>query len=361
MLILRILQVSSQYYPAIGGLEEHVKNICERIAKIYDITVATTDPTGILPKEENINNVKVIRFKSWAPGCAYHYSSELQRYLKRNCDSFDLVHAHNYHSFPALYAARAKTNNRLIITPHYHGTGHTILRKLLHIPYKRIGKQIFDKSDEIICVSRFEQNLLLKNFKINPAKTHVIPNGVNIDDFKGITKRKKKYRTILFVGRLEKYKGVQNIIQALPKIDKDIILEIVGTGPFETNLVKLTSYLHLGDRVTFLKDLTRNELIQRYVNADLFVLLSEHESYGICIGEALTAGTPCLVANTSALSEWIDNENCIGITYPIDLNELVCLIQRFIGKSTIKKEIVSWDEVVNNLVRLYEKNFNKMG
>jgi glycosyltransferase involved in cell wall biosynthesis len=351
---MRILQVTSRYYPYFGGLEEHVKNISERIAKNHNVTVATTDPTGKLPKEESINGVQVLRFKSWAPGEAYYFSRKLQAFLKENSDNFDLVHAHNYHAFPALYAAQTKANNKLVVTPHYHGTGHSFLRNLLHLPYRYFGKEIYEAANQVICVSNYERDLLLKHFKINPDKTHVVPNGVNVCDFQGVTKHKKAYRTILFVGRLEKYKGVQNIIQALPLIDEDIILKVVGKGPFETDLVKLCSQLRLDSRVIFLKDLTRSELVQEYVDADLFVLLSEHESYGICVAEALAARTPCIVADASALSEWIDNSNVFGISYPIHINELVSRMNKVIGKTVDKRELIDWDNVTQKILTLYK-------
>ncbi len=351
---MRVLQVTSRYCPCFGGLEEHVKNISERIAQSNYVTVATTDPTGKLPHEETLNGVRVLRFKSYAPGEAYYYSSKLQTYLKENSDSFDLVHVHNYHAFPALYAAQTKANNKLIITPHYHGTGHSFLRKLLHVPYRHFGRKIFDAADQVICVSNYEQDLLLKHFKIDPAKTQVIPNGVNIKDFQGVTKQKKDHRTILFVGRLEKYKGVQHIIHALPKMDKDIVLEVVGKGPYEADLLKLSSQLHLDRRVIFLKDLTRSELIQEYVDADLFVLLSEHESYGICIAEALTAGTSCIVLNASALSEWVDSRNVFGISNPIYPEELVNCMRRVIGKTVDKPAVLDWDDVTRKILRVYK-------
>jgi glycosyltransferase involved in cell wall biosynthesis len=351
---MKLLQVCPRYYPNIGGVEEHVRNISERLVKDYDVTVATTDPSGKLLKEEVINGVKIKRFTSWAPKESYFFSRDLNTFLKANSQSFDIVHAHSYHAFPALYAAQTKGKNKLFFTAHYHGTGHSFLRKFLHVPYKHFGKKIFDAADQLICVSNYERDLLLRNFKINPVKTHVIPNGVTISDFQGIVKRKRTHRTILFVGRLEKYKGAQNIIQALPKIDEDIFLVVIGKGPFEKDLVKLCSRLHLDNRVVFLKDLTRNELVQEYVDADLFVLLSEHEAYGICIAESLAARTPCLVANASGLSEWIDNKNVFGIGFPIVNSELISCMKEVIGKTVDKPKLQDWDTVTQEIVTLYK-------
>jgi len=335
-------------------VEEHVRNISGRLAKENEVTVATTDPSGKLQKEEFIHNVRILRFGSWAPNEAYYFSESLRKFLISHSSDFDVVHAHNYHAFPALYAAEAKAHNKFVVTPHYHGTGNSFLRKLLHLPYRRFGRKIFNAADQVICVSSYEKDLLLKHFKIDSAKTHVIPNGVNVSDFQGVTKRKKTHRTVLFVGRLEKYKGVQNIIHALPKMDKDVILEVVGKGHYETDLVKLSSQLHLANRVVFLKDLTRSELIQEYVDADLFVSLSEHEAYGICVAEALAAGTPCIVANASALSEWIDDRNVFGVSNPVHPDELVSCMKEVIGKTVDKPALIVWDTVAQETVTLYK-------
>jgi glycosyltransferase involved in cell wall biosynthesis len=318
------------------------------------VTVATTDPSGKLQKEEFIHNVRIFRFRSWAPDESYYFSRGLKNYLTENSCRFDVLHAHNYGSFPALYAANAKHGNKFIFTPHYHGSSASYFRRLLHVPYKLMAKKIFEEAERVVFVSNFERDLAMKSFKLPLSKSVKIPNGLTLSEFAGLNRRVRPYRTILYVGRLEKYKGAQNIIRALPKMDKDIVLHVVGKGPFETDLVKLSSRLHLGSRVVFLKDLTRSELIQEYVDADLFVLLSEHEAYGICVAEALAAGTPCIVANTSALSEWVDNRSVFGINYPVIPDELVNCMKRVIGKTVDKPALQDWDTVAQETLKLYK-------
>ena len=318
-----------------------------------EINVLTTNPSGVLAKEEVINNVNIKRFKSWAPNEAYYFSKDLRSYLKRFSSTFDVVHAHSYHAFPAYYAALSKSTNKLIFTPHYHGTGHTYFRKILHVPYRFLGKRIFEKADKIICVSNYERQLVTKHFRVEEDKILVVPNGFNLEEFKYVRKNTKK-RTLLYVGRLEKYKGVHHLIQALPRLDSDIDLEIVGKGPYRDNLLKMASKMGLEQRVKFLHDLSREELLQEYVGASLFTLLSQHEAYGICVGEALASGTPCLVANTSALSEWIDNKNCFGINQPINSDELANSILRIIGREVKDVKLPDWNEIVDKLAKLYE-------
>lgn len=351
---MKIAQVCPRYYPDIGGIETQVKEISERLAtRNFEISVFTTDPSGKLPPEEIISSVAVTRFKSWAPNEAYYVSRELKRDLLANSNNFDVVHAHNYHAFPALYAAQSKGSNSFVFTPHYHGTGHTLFRSLLHLPYRFVGKRIFEKADKIICVSRYEKNLVRRTFGINEEKVAVISNGVDLEEFRALRKTRKDCRKILSVGRLEKYKGVQHLIRVLPRLDKDITLEIVGKGPYKDSLEKLAGKLDVGDRVRFFQDLPRTKLVEKYVNADVFVMLSEHESYGISVAEALCAGTVCVVGRTSALKELIDEENCFGVDSPIDLDELAHIINHVIAKGVRELKILDWDEVTERIADLY--------
>ena len=80
---MKILQVCSLYSPYIGGVETHVQRISEILSRKHDITVFSGDPSGKLPREEEINGVLVRRFKIFAPGDAYHLSFEMIKELKK--------------------------------------------------------------------------------------------------------------------------------------------------------------------------------------------------------------------------------------------------------------------------------------
>jgi glycosyltransferase involved in cell wall biosynthesis len=364
---MKILQVCTRYFPCFGGVQEHVRNISERLAKTNDVTVATTDPTGKLPKEEIINSVHVIRFKSWAPSQAYYISRGLQKYLSTYSDDFDIVHAHGYHSFPALYAAQGKDENKFVFTSHYHGHGHTFFRSMLHKPYARIGKKIFEKSDKVICVSDYEKNLIIQNFKVPEPTIVVIPNGVSRDEFVGLSHlaRNDERKVILYVGRIERYKGIDSLVKVLPEINENIHLEIVGTGPYESKLVDLISKIGVSNRVSFFQNLPRKELLQRYADADLVALLSTSEAYAITVAEALVAGTPCLVAKNTALSEWVDNSSCFGVDLPVQIEDFAKVIADIIHRTAHKRvtpnmfrtKILDWNTVVEKLECVYSSLF----
>lgn len=352
--MVRVFQVCQRYYPHIGGIETHVQEISERLNSHFDVEVLTTDPLGDLPPKDIINGVTVRRFKSWAPNDAYYFSARLKKYLAANVNDDDIVHAHGYHAFPALYAAQTKRKNRLVFTPHFHGRGHTFLRDLFLRAYKPIGRRIFASADRVVCVSNYEKHLITKSFKGVEERISVIPNGVNLREFKNLNKQQNPNRTILCVARLEKYKGIGFLLDVLPKLPNDICLEIVGKGPYEENLKKQVVLNGIKRRVAFFEDLPRQLLLQKFANADLFVLLSEYEAYGIVVAEALAAKTPCIVSRTSALQEWIDDKNCFGLSYPIVSDELLHIIKLVIGKKVNDVKLPDWSENAASLTTMYE-------
>lgn len=350
---MNVVQVCPTYFPYVGGVETHVKNISERLAKKYDVSVFTTDPSVKLPKREEINGVRVRRFKSFAPNEAYYFSLEMLRQLRKV--KSDIVHGHAYHAFPLFFSKYAQ-KKRFIVTPHYHGFGHTFIRNFLFKFYKPLGKKVLQEADKVICVSSYEKGNLLNDFKIEEKKIVVIPNGINKEEFKNIEKKKKNCKKLLYVGGIEKYKGIGYLVRALPKLDKEVFLEIVGKGTYKKELVKLVNRLGLKKRVTFIQDLSREELLKKYADADLFVLLSKHEAFGISVAEALASKTPCIVARTSALKEWVDDENCFGVNYPINVNELVKLINEAIGKEVRGVKLLDWADVVRELIEIYRES-----
>lgn len=360
---MKIAHISPRYDPYIGGVETHVKQISERLAlNGFDTEVLTTDFSGKLPSLEEINGVTVRRFKAWSPNESYFFSRPLQKYLKENASHYDVLHAHSYHSLTTYYAVQAKkATNKLVFTPRYHGGGHTFFRNILHKPYKLMGKRIIANSEKIICLSQYEKSLLLSSFKVDEGKIVVIPNGVAQAQLiykKNEEREKSCCKKILCVSRIEKYKGIQYVIKALPKIKKEVHLDIVGKGPYKTDLIKLTNSLNLENRISFYEDVPKEDLARMRSNSSAFVLLSQHEAFGNAVAEALSSTVPCIVANISALQEWVDDEICFGIDYPIDIERLADLISSVIEKSVQPRNLFTWDMATDKVASIYNDVFS---
>ena len=348
---MKIIQVCPRYFPDIGGVETHVREIAERLVKKgHKVEVVCTDPSGVHPKNDFINGVSITRFRSFAPHDAYFFSPKMASYLK-TLDA-EILHAHGYHAFPALFAMTAARNKRFIFTPHYHGKGHTSLRNMLLTFYNPFGRAIFHRANWIICVSEYEKNLIKGKFDIPEERFTVIPNGLNLSEFKGIIGAKYPHR-ILHVGRIEQYKGIQHVIGALPELP-GYTFTIVGKGPYEHSLQQLAADIGVSDRVTWKKDLSRQDLLQEYASAGLMISLSSFEAYGITVAEALASGLQVIVNKNGALEEFVDGTTCIGIE-PSAKN-VIGAIRLLKPSQSYQKRIIDWNEVVERTVKTYIKD-----
>ena len=135
----------------------------------------------------------------------------------------------------------------------------------------------------------------------------------------------------------------------------DVSLSVVGKGPYRDELENLIRRLGLEDRVSISGGLARSDLLQLYADANLFALLSTEEAYGIVVAEALASGTPCVVANESGLTEWVDGNNCLGVEVPPNYEELANLIKKLMGNRVSDVSIMEWDEVAERLLKSYIK------
>ncbi|HEY9246473.1 MAG TPA: glycosyltransferase family 4 protein [Candidatus Methanoperedens sp.] len=347
--MIRIAMVCPRYYPDIGGVETHVREISERLAKYgFHVEVISTDSTWKYPEHDIHNGVKITRFKSFAPNNAFYFAPQIYFYLKDR--SYDIMHAHNYHAFPALFASAA-AKGKFIFTPHYHGGSHSHLRNLLLKPYFFAGGIIFEKANKVVCVSRYEMKLIENDFKVQSSKLIHIPNGLNMKEFKHIKEIKKESKVVLYVGRLESYKGVQYLIQSLPLLP-EFRLMVIGDGTYGKKLHEMAHDLKVDKRIDWLKDAAREKLLSCFKSADVLVNLSMFEAYGITVAEALACGTPCIVARGGALGEFINGDGCVGLDVPVDINALAAAIEGI--KRIAPRDMPDWDDITSELIRLYD-------
>ena len=354
---MKILFVTPRYYPHIGGVETHVQNIAERLVKRgYEVEVYTTDAEGDLSVREVVNGVNVRRFRALAPNNAYYLPSiEMLKALKST--DADIVHAHNVQAFPLLYSCLAKGKYRLVLTMHTGASSK--FRKIILPFYLRLIRKYINRADIIVSVSNYERDIIISRLKVNPHKVIVIPNGVNEDVF--TVRRIDDGLNILSVGRLERFKNFDKVIEALHLLHKryglnDARLTIVGNGPDKDRLVRLVNRLNLSDKVTFKSNLSREELLQEYAKAKLFVLVSEYESFGIAAVEAIAMGIPTVVNNASALVEFVKSNAAVGVDPPVTADNVADAIIKATNFRSIDMRLVIWDEVVNRLEELYKES-----
>lgn len=334
-----------------GGQERVVANTSKYLKNYFDIEIYCT---GEKTYERIWNDVPVHVFKGFTKG--YRYSFLLKKELKRS--NFDIIHAHGFTVYPSYVASTVKDSALFIMNPHFHEVGSTSFYRLLRNLYDpTIGKTILRKSDQIICVSNIEMKWLLKKFKVK-NKVVVIPNGVDINRIK----KAKRYdfigKLVLFIGRLEKYKNVHILIQAMKYLPEEYSLYIIGGGSYKKHLLKLIEQLNLEKKVKVLSDLSENEKYRWLKTCDLLVNLSEAEAFGITVIEALCAGKPVIVNNRGGLAELA--ENFPSVIYAVNLNnKFSCKkLARLITLHHTKKTIVNlepfaWRNITERIKEVY--------
>jgi len=348
---MRICQICPRFPPYVGGVETYVHEVSVRLAKEFDVEVLTTDPSGKLVRKESVEGVTIRRFKSYAPSGAYYFSLDLFNYLKKNSDKYDVIHAHNYHAFPALFATLFKRRNKLIFTPYYHGRSGSIVRNILLKPYKLFGSTIFKKSDEIICISDYEKKLVKNDFGVDAI---VIPCGINLNTIRRIDNFKFHGKLIFYVGRIEKYKNIDIIIKSMKYLD-DYYFYIAGKGNFEKELKNLIKKQRLEDRVKFIGYVDEVTKYKWLKTCSVFVNLSAVEAFGITVLEALACGKPVVVSNRGALREFAEKFNCVfTVGDKISPEELAEIIKKASeAEVQVNLKEYSWDTITERIKDIY--------
>src|SRR5712664_611150 len=363
-----ITYVSPRYPPYIGGVETHVAELTARAsARFRRVSIVTTDPSGGLPSKQSLGNgLTIFRVRSFAPGENYHFpmSASLVKIL-RECRS-PILHLHSIHDVPGPLAAilESKSGSSIVFTPHFHGKFSSILGKLFFEASRPILNMVMDRVDCIICVSRFEAGIMGEAFPDSAGKIKVIPNGVDSELLSRYSWSPPSSPRILFVGRLERYKNADKLLAAFAILRQkrpSLKLTVVGKGPAKEELLSQAAHLQLGSSVEWLEGLTKPELYALYESSTMFVLLSYLEAYGIVVAEAVAVGTPVIVANSSALSEFVTAGLATSVEPPVETERLVDAMslvlenpKSYSSKSKTSDMIQSWDNVAAKTFETYQ-------
>jgi len=301
---MRILQIATHYYPRIGGLEYVVKSVSERLAKAgHETIVIAGEPEIDKPQEEEINNVRVIRWPTISPGDAYHIPrkrSDLEKFLKELARHVDVVHVHSVHSIFTVYAglviADSSAFPRIVVTPHYHGTGHTFVRRVLWTFWRWRVAELLKRASTIYAVSKREASILASHYPEARSKIVVIPNGVD-EDVLSYRWQGQSSNYMVYAGRVEKYKRLEIAVDIAKELNLKLL--IIGKGPYREKLVRYTSKMYRGG-VEFLEPQPRQKYLELVSRARYAINPSKHEAFSIFTAEALAIGIPAIVSEEIA-------------------------------------------------------------
>ena len=241
-----VLMVTARYFPYIGGIETHVHEVGRRLAgRGTNVTILTTAPhtsaTSFL-EEEEIEGMRVIRVRAWPPQRDYYIAPKVFSLIKSG--SWDLVHCQGCHTFvpPLAMLAAKQAKIPYILTFHTGGHSSSFRNRIRGMQWKMLYPLLADAS-RLIGVSRFEADYFRELLHLPPKQFAVIPNGGStLPVLKSLPLSAQAQTLIVSVGRLERYKGHQRLIAALPRIREwrsNAQLLILGVGPYEAALRKL--------------------------------------------------------------------------------------------------------------------------
>lgn len=314
---LRVLMVTARYYPLMGGTETHTYEVARRLAaEGVQVTIGTTDPSRSLPSEERTNGVTVVRVPAWPAKHELYVAPGITQLI--TAGQWDIVHCQSYHTAVPPMAMLAARYARLpyVVTFHSGGSSST-LRSMVRGAQQRALGPLLRGAARLIAVSPFEARLFSRRLGLRPEQLVVIPNGANVPQVAHVSTSPDE-PLILSVGRLERYKGHQRVIAAMPQLLRQwpkARLRVLGAGPYEAELRAQVAQLGLGERVEIgaIPPSDRQGMARALGGAALVVLLSDYEAHPVAAMEALAAGRPLLVAATAGLQDLVDQGWATGI------------------------------------------------
>jgi glycosyltransferase involved in cell wall biosynthesis len=380
---MKIAFITTYFQPFHGGVESNVFYLAKELSKNNEVHIFTSDRKDgkiIEQKEEKVGNLFVHRCKTIFRFKYYlvFYPELLNQLLKYD---FDIIHVNSlgfiWHDICVLIKKLQSKKTKFIITPHgpfmtlkEYPLYQKIAKKIVTVFFKLSGK-VYDK---IIEVNPYQEEWLTNEYGFKKDKIIYIPNGIDNSLFEKESKRLKEYLVkrynlknklvITFIGRLSKYKGVQDILEVLPK-NKNIKFIVIGQDAgYYNELKNIVTKNKLEDQIIFLQECSDKEKNGILELSEIFVLPSEWEAFGITILEAMAKGNAIITTKTEGGRFLVSEEN--GILYDFNnkeqlkmaLNELISnkKLRNKIQKNNINKaKGFIWDKIAKQLEEVYKK------
>jgi glycosyltransferase involved in cell wall biosynthesis len=368
---LKVIQVTERFPPAVGGVETHVYHLSQELRKLgVDVRVLTTDlySTTPLTRLENSKDEQyVTRFKGYqtlplpeglgivAPGMLGHLRDA------------SLVHIHGYGHFPTYLAQYCSKVMRLpvVATTHSDAGRPSIRKRAFDAIVPRLSIR---SANKIIAISNHERQVLIHR-GIPSERIVVIPNGIDLNEISTAPAHKNPGRTLLYAGRIDiDHKGLDILVEAFARLSKNHPdLQLVLTGPDWNNSIQKLEKLStkLGVRVHFTGFLKRSDYIETLKSADIFILPSRFEPFGIVLLEAMAAGVPIVAANTGAIPELLEKGR-LGLLFKSgNVDSLTKQIENGLSNEAEAKdravrarlplERYSWQKIAQDTLQTYKE------
>lgn len=329
---LSVMMLTWEFPPRIiGGISPHVlylsRSLARRGVKVY---VVTCDFPGA-PAHEVVDGFEVFRvdsyknpspdFATWVYLMNVNMQKEAAAIIRGLDGGVDVLHAHDWLVATAGIGLKHVFRRPFFVTMHSTEIGR---RNGIHFDYERMIHEteawLTYEAWKVICCSDYMVSHVRWAFGLPGDKQVMIPNGVNVDVYSGVGGEdlgqfRSRFalpgeKIVLFVGRLVYEKGVQVLVNAIPKVlDKvDAKFVIVGNGYMKEQLSGLVKSLGIAQKVIFTGFVDDMTLRRLQVCADVSVVPSLFEPFGIVALEAMAARSPVVVSDTGGLSEIVDHD-----------------------------------------------------
>jgi glycosyltransferase involved in cell wall biosynthesis len=356
---IRVLVVAARFLPDLGGTETHIHEVTRRLARRedLDLTVLTTDRSGTRPIREELEGFTVLRCRAYPAHRDYYFAPSVYRHVLSG--SYDLVHCQGIHTAVPIFAMAAARQRRIpyVVTLHTGGHSSKLRGRFRAAQWRAVGP-LLRRAAVIVAVSRFEQRTFQKACSIEASRFRIIQNGGGLP----ITADPPEIvpGCIVSSGRLEKYKGHQRVIEALPIVQRSVpsaTLRILGSGPYEGQLRSLISTLGLETSVVieYIAPEDRERMVRSLRTAAAVAALSEYEAHPVAVLEALTLGIPTVGLDTTGISDLVERGLVRGV--PKDASPATiakALVVALSGRrESVSPTLPTWDIAAADLARIY--------
>jgi glycogen(starch) synthase len=360
---LSVMMFTWEYPPrVIGGISPHVfflsKSLAENGVKVH---VVTCDFPGA-PAHEVIDGVEVYRidsyknpapdFATWVYLMNLNMQKEAAAIVNKLGGKIDVFHAHDWLVATAGIGLKHVFRKPLLVTMHSTEIGrrdglHTDTEKMIHETEAWLTYEAW----KVICCSDYMVSHVRWAFGLPEDKLVMIPNGVNTSVYENAENEdceafRAKYalpdeKIVLYVGRLVYEKGIHVLINAVPKVLDRVNAKfiIVGSGYMKEQLLNIVRSMKLEHKVLFMGFVDDETLLRLQKCADVSVVPSLFEPFGIVALEAMAAKSPVVVSDTGGLSEIVDHDVTGFKAYPNNPDSLAWGITKILTDENYKKYI----------------------
>ena len=225
-------------------------------------------------------------------------------------EEFDVIHAHDWLTYPAGIAAKKASGKPLVV--HMHATEFDRTGGNVNQTVYDMEREGMEAADRVITVSNLTRKIVVEKYGIDPGKVVTVHNAVDQDVASEIAemKRKMKEKVVTFLGRITFQKGPDYFIEAAYKIlqkDRNVRFVMAGSGDMLNRMIERVAHLRIADRFHFTGFLKGDDVTNMFALSDVFVMPSVSEPFGIVPLEAMRSNVPVVISKQSGVAEVLNH------------------------------------------------------